>query len=436
MRPSHRSDNRLASALEHLTAQWLQAALADALPQLLTQKISAEDFAVYLTALLEGRGLSTPSQQKNYRSNVTQALKSFDPHHPAIPLVALSTETYRELNDLQRGRLGQTQTKFISSARADLLVERATELLSSPQWSEVGAGLAVLIGRRVSEILLSRFEPWSHWSILFRDPAKKPANLAADFSIEIPTLAPADIVLAAITKLQRALKIEALRASALTPKGAKQKINQCFSAPISDACNRHFAGLVQSREGRDDLYSHLFRAVYATIAAHWFCPPNIPEHNFKAEIQGHFTIGADRSKLPNFSARANYDDYAIGTEDGNRDGRLGIKLMSLPGVRVIAAFDPSEPEPEALPLAIPPLIIPPTEPALVLSAASDIIMPKPQQAAPQSKRASLRIDGRHHDRWMHLIHTICPTGLSQGRTHGCAVGMGRTPNLSATHSST
>ena len=46
----------------------------------------------------------------------------------------------------------------------------------------------------------------------------------------------------------------------------------------------------------------------------------------------------DGHKLPNYSARANYDDYAIGTPDGNRDGRLGIKLGSLPQLQVITAF--------------------------------------------------------------------------------------------------
>ncbi|MEA5599117.1 hypothetical protein, partial [Rivularia sp. UHCC 0363] len=114
--------------------------MATSLPLLIVGEISDAEFTAQLTSLLEGRGLITPSQQKNYRSNVTQALKSFDPQHPAIPLVALSTETYRQLNDIQRGRLGHVQTKFISSTTAQRLVERATQLLSSAQWSDIGAG--------------------------------------------------------------------------------------------------------------------------------------------------------------------------------------------------------------------------------------------------------------------------------------------------------
>ncbi len=105
--------NWLDRALEHLTAIWLRAEMAEALPQLMAGKLSCHQFAAAFTGMLAARGLTTPAQQKNYRSNLTQALKSIDPQHPAVPLVALSTETYRELNDLQRGRLGQAQTKFI-----------------------------------------------------------------------------------------------------------------------------------------------------------------------------------------------------------------------------------------------------------------------------------------------------------------------------------
>jgi hypothetical protein len=51
-------------------------------------------------------------------------------------------------------------------------------------------------------------------------------------------------------------------------------------------------------------YTHIFRAVYATIAAHWYCPPSVPEHQFKAEIQGHFSITQEGKRLPNYSARS------------------------------------------------------------------------------------------------------------------------------------
>ncbi len=48
--------------------------------------------------------------------------------------------------------------------------------------------------------------------------------------------------------------------------------------------------LVPLREAKGNLYTHLFRAVYATIATHWFCPPTVSELEFRAYIQGHFKI--------------------------------------------------------------------------------------------------------------------------------------------------
>ncbi len=329
-------DNWLDLAAAHGATKWVQHFIRSFLPQLKDQQISDQSFALSLDEELQARKLTTPAQQKNYRSNVVQAIKSFDPDHAAIALVAPTAEEYRELNDAQRGKLADRETRYFTSEQAQMLLDRATNLLESAEWSDVGAGLAVLIGRRISEILLSKFSLKSAWSLSFSEMAKKADT--EGLAIEIPTLAPAPVVLSAIERLQKSLRIEDLKLNSLSSKMAKQTVNARFSEPVASKCVEHFSDLVPARSDRDNLYTHIFRAVYATIAAHWFCPPNVPEHNFKAEIQGHFTLTQDGKKLPNYSARANYDDYAIGTEDGNRDGRLGIKLGTLPGLEVIEAF--------------------------------------------------------------------------------------------------
>lgn len=329
-------DNWLDLAASHGATKWVQQFIRSYLPQLKDQTISAETFAQALKDELLARHLSTPAQQKNYRSNLVQAIKSFDSSHPAIALISPSAEEYRDLNDAQRGKLADRETRYFTSNQAQTLVDRATELIDSAEWSDVGAGLAVLLGRRISEILLSRFSYKSAWSVTFSEMAKKQGT--EGLKIEFPTLAPADMVLEAIERLQKGLRIEDLKLNSLSPKMAKQTVNGRFSEPVANKCAKCFSDLVPSRSDRENLYTHIFRACYATIAAHWYCPPNIPEHNFKAEIQGHFTLTKDGRKLPNYSARANYDDYAIGTEDGNRDGRLGIKLGTLPGLEIIEAF--------------------------------------------------------------------------------------------------
>ena len=329
-------------AAAHGSTQWVKQFIRESLPQLIHQAISPEDFAAAFEQALIDRNLSTPPKQKNYRSNIVRALKTIDEHHPAnalcqeaISLVSPTSEQYREMNDHQRGRLSDRTTKYFTSETAQQLADRATQLLDSAEWSEVGAGLAVLIGRRISEILLSKFSLQSPWSLQFREMAKK-AN-AHGLSIEIPTLAPAHKVLDAIDRLQNTLRMDDLKDS-VSSRVAKQTVNQKFSQPIAQRCDQHFGEMIPTRSDRDNLYTHIFRATYATISAHWFCPVEVPEHQFKAEIQGHFTIDKDGKKLPNYSARANYDDYAISTQDGNRDGRLGIKLGQLPDLQVIEAF--------------------------------------------------------------------------------------------------
>ncbi|PSN20622.1 hypothetical protein C7271_01210 [filamentous cyanobacterium CCP5] len=78
--------------------------------ELQSGRLSAEAFAEELEAEFASRRLNTPAQQKNYRSNVVQALKIFAPTHRAlakplrrsIALISLSTEPLKpsQLNSL------------------------------------------------------------------------------------------------------------------------------------------------------------------------------------------------------------------------------------------------------------------------------------------------------------------------------------------------
>jgi len=334
--------NWLDVAAGKASTKWLEQFIRRYLALLEKGQITSPEFAEELEAELASRMLDTPKKQKNYRSNVVQALKILDEQHPAIPLVTLSTAEYRRLNDEQRGRVAQRETQYLHPDAVATLMEVAEDLLESDEWSDVGAGLAVLIGRRISEILLSKFSLKSPWSLNFSQMAKKADDI--DITIEIPTLAPAEKVLAAIQKLQSGLAIADLQKQGASSRQLKQAVNRRYSLAIAQKCDEYFSALVPNRSDKDNLYTHIFRAVYATIAAHWFCPPQVPEHQYKAEIQGHFTMTQDGEKLPNYAARSNYDDYVIGDGQGNRDGRLGLKLGQLPGLEVIAAFrdDPVE----------------------------------------------------------------------------------------------
>ena len=110
--------------------------------------------------------------------------------------------------------------------------------------------------------------------------------------------------------------------------------------------DRTFRDLVPTRDGKTNLYTHLFRAVYATIATHWFCPPTVSDLEFRAYIQGHFKVldETNRHKQTDMASQRHYWDYKISDGHGNIDGRVGIRLNE-DGVSVIRHFAPKEKEP-------------------------------------------------------------------------------------------
>ena len=115
----------------------------------------------------------------------------------------------------------------------------------------------------------------------------------------------------------------------------------------------------------DDLYMHLFRAIYATLAVYYYCPPRVNGILFKAEIQGHRMIASttDQETLRSYTASRHYDDYAIADPNGNVDGRRGLRLGE-PGVQLLEVLQTT----------------PPTEP--VSTAPTKAPMPKPKTQKP------------------------------------------------------
>ncbi|MEO1403366.1 MAG: hypothetical protein AAFV72_19245, partial [Cyanobacteria bacterium J06635_1] len=118
-------------------------------------------------------------------------------------------------------------------------------------------------------------------------------------------------------------------------------VNRYYSNDVAQVCDRVFAELVPPREGKDTLYTHLFRAVYGTIATFWFCPPAVPELEFRAAIQGHYKVLEEgRTELRrSLAAARHYFDYEIAdvviAQHGGK--RKGVRLDE-PGVKVLGEF--------------------------------------------------------------------------------------------------
>jgi hypothetical protein len=292
----------------------------------------AEEFNQTIRDSWAQRGLSTVAQQQSLMDTTRRSIKDqLGEKHFSLDYIKFSTEEYIELNNLKQGRveLKNEQIQFLDDP--DAIVEKAIALLDSPEWSGMAAGLSVLTGRRSSEILsTARFVQCSDWSVTFTGALKRGGETQV-LSFEIPTLAPAALVCQALDKVRKQLP----DAAHLPP----EQVNSQFGSAVIHQCDLHFQDLVPRREGKDNLYTHLFRAVYATIATFWFCPPRVNDVEFKAAIQGHYAIldEGDSERRRSLTASRHYSDYEIadsliarynGRRKGVRLGQVGVQAIS------------------------------------------------------------------------------------------------------------
>jgi hypothetical protein len=320
---------------------WLETAIAtEYLPFLASLDdnekghAEAEQFNEVIRSAWAARNLSELSQQQSLMDTTRRAIKDhLGENHFSLNYIKFTTDEYILLNDAKQGRVAERneQVQFLDDP--DAIVVRAIALLNSPEWSEIAAGLSVLIGRRSSELLsTARFTKCSKWSVTFTGALKRRSETQI-LSIEIPTLAPADAVCKALAKVRFSLP-EAVGLDAET-------VNSKYGQAVIRACDRYFTDLVPNREGKDNLYTHLNRAIYATIATFWYYPPSVNDVEFKAAIQGHYAIFDENNPeiKRSLTASRHYSDYEIADAVIAQYGgkRKGVKL-GLDGVQVISEF--------------------------------------------------------------------------------------------------
>ena len=279
---------------------------------------------------MANRGLTTPAQQKNPITDVRRVLKAIDEGHPALDDVGFNPDEWTEINMPSEQAVAHRSAKPIADPNE--IARRAAVLLDSDSWSEIAAGLAVATGRRAAEVMqTANFEQASQWSVWFIGALKRHGE-PEELRFEIPTLVKAASVIKATQRLRQMLDTDGM---------SNREINRAYSHAIAQACDRTFTDIVPPREGKDNLYTHLFRAVYSTIATFWYCPPDVPELEFRAAIQGHYKILEEGETEPrrSLAASRHYFDYEIADKviAKHKGQRKGI-MLGRPGVEVISAF--------------------------------------------------------------------------------------------------
>ncbi len=260
--------------------------------------------------------------------------------HIALKYMDFTPQQWTEYNASTSTQLENRlqHSQFIDDP--DAIIQTADVLLETEDWASLVAGLVVNTGRRHTELLkTASFSQKTAYSLIFSGQLKS----AGQVSFEIPTFSPSSKVTAALDKLRSLID---------TTQLSHTQINQRYSQPVIEAIAHHFTHLVPQREGKDNLYTHLFRAVYARMAVWYYCPPHVADIFYMATIQGHYRFlnSDDQEYRLNFASTAHYYDYQISDRLIVSHGgvRQGIWLER-PGVELLASLQSDSSEaPEKL----------------------------------------------------------------------------------------
>ncbi len=353
----------------------------------------AEQWSTWMKRQWHDHGLKQLKQQRNLMTEVRQALKQqLGEDHVVVETMNFSRDEWIQINLSINDRVAARNEQQGLIEQPDAIVDRAKMLLDSRDWSEVAAGLAVVTGRRCTELLqTAEFTYSSPYSVWFTGALKRRKE-AMELQFEIPTLAPAKHAIAAL---------EILRQKVDTVGLDLETINRKYSPPVAKACDRYFAELIPQRAGRGNLYTHLFRTIYARIATHWYAPPTVADIEYMAAIQGHFLIQneQDTTLRRSLASTRHYNDYKIGDGQGNIDGRQGIRLRD-PGVQILQVFQSAAPQ---------------LEPESAIEWEGQPMIRPVKRQRPKREISTLRLYQDDRDRWLQVLDQFEPQGTQQDK---------------------
>jgi uncharacterized protein (DUF1778 family) len=256
--------------------------------------------------------------------------------HIGLHVCNLPEEEWVHMNAVSQGQVQNREVKLIEEP--ELVVEVGRALLSSEDWAEIVVGLALCTGRRLAEILVTgSFTEATDYTVIFAGQLKTKERTMVPY--EIPTLAPASLVLSAVERVRGMLDLAGID---------EKQVSRVYGKQVNEAAERRLSLLILARTSRQTLFAHVFRSIYPTIACFWFQPPWVQEIGYRAHILGHWYIvspqvqaGDTEAKVEqrryNYATEAHYFDYKIGDGHGGIDGRVGIKLGE-PDVQILTVF--------------------------------------------------------------------------------------------------
>lgn len=252
--------------------------------------------------------------------------------HIARKYMNFSEEEWNTINVRTEEKVQDEQEDQRFVENPAIIVARAEALLTSDRWYDLTVGLALVTGRRLTEVLkTARFFSKSLYTVSFDGQLKKREDINL-LPYEIPTLVEAEKVIAAWRKLRGLVDCTSLD---------NRQVQEKYHKDVALAANRHFAGLIPQKSDKENISTRAFRAVYAHIAVLWFCPMRTSDRSYANAVLGHWQAKDEKTKR-HFLATEHYFGYVL-VEAGQVDGRRGIRLDE-PGVQALEVFNKQKAE--------------------------------------------------------------------------------------------
>lgn len=304
----------------------LLPALAQASTEEEVKQLSLKEIEYWRSRVTSEDSLRNPHTQSRQiikNSALPEQTKAWTLQH-----LNLGEAKWTELNLKEQRNVSARLENQLLLRNPDRIVVQAEALLDGERWQDLAAGLAVSTGRRLTEVLkTAEFEYKTPYSVVFRGQLKQKGNTIADF--EIPTLAPAELVVKALTRLRALLD---------TSEMSEGEVSNSYHRAVSASVKQHFVLLIPARDG-ESISTQTMRAIYLRLALFFYCPVLVNVDAFIAEISGHRSYFGDQ-EVRGHGANVHYNDYAVSDQEGNIDGRQGVKLGQA-GVEVLSVFSGS-----------------------------------------------------------------------------------------------
>jgi hypothetical protein len=194
-------------------------------------------------------------------------------NHPILWFFRLEKKDYANRRGAYKRQVKREKKDLRPLFDADGYLRRAASLLTTGSYVNVAMGLVALTGRRPGEILVSAgFEKTGEHTVRFSGQLKTKGSENARDGYEIYTLAPADTVIKALTRLRGMVNLsgEATRPG----ETLQQAVNRKTANGQSKAVRRYFADFIPDyKRGNGEVITlkpYNLRAAYGLLAARYF----------------------------------------------------------------------------------------------------------------------------------------------------------------------